>query len=305
MHPLLRAALAEATARLDAAGVPSPAVDARMILTHALGAQGPLVLVDDVPSDLGESLEPLLMRREAREPLQLILGSAPFRRLELMVRPGVFIPRPETEVAIDLVHAYDGPCRRVIDLCTGSGALAAALLDEFPEAQVIAVEMDALAADLARENLQRVANPSRFRVVQADVAGTSARGELVAQLANADVVVSNPPYIPPGQVPVDAEVIRHDPHRALFGGGHDGLWVPAHVMAVAANVLRPGGLFVMEHADVQGEAARDLLERIGGFEDIRTAVDLSGRDRFVVAHRGGETSPLRTDDAPSTLKVRN
>ena len=280
----LRTALAATTQRLGAAGVPSPSVDARALIAHAARTDRPLVLLDTLPEDFEARLELTTLRREAREPLQLILGRAPFRRLELAVRAGVFIPRPETELALDLLRERaDGPLAQVVDLCTGSGALGAAVLDELPAARVLAVEVDEAAAELAAQNLE-LAGPGRGRVLRADLLGE------VPELSAAgpvDAVLSNPPYIPAGAVPQDPEVREHDPHRALFGGGEDGLEVPRAVVAWAARLLRPGGMLVMEHADVQGAAARGLAEAHGGFEHISTAADLTGRDRFLLARRRG------------------
>lgn len=168
----LRTALAAATARLGAAGVPSPSVDARALIAAAADTERALVLLDALPADVEDRLEALLARREAREPLQLILGEAPFRRLMLRVRPGVFVPRPETELALDLLAAHqDAPPRRVVDLCTGSGALAAAVLDELPQAEVLAVDLSPEAVELAAENLE-AAGPGRGRVLRADLAGS-------------------------------------------------------------------------------------------------------------------------------------
>ena len=308
----LRDALAAATERLGRAGVPSPSVDARALITAAARTERPLVMLDELPVDFDAELEQLLRRRESREPLQLILGRTGFRRVELRMRPGVFIPRPETELAVDLLHQHAAqagtPPARVVDLCTGSGALAAAVRDEFPAALVLAVEVDPVAADLARENLAAVRPESTgggpdaapMRGAAAPVR-TGGGGVLLADLlapaddprlaalhdlaGTADAVLSNPPYIPPLAVPRDQEVLDHDPHRALFGGGEDGLEVPRAVIAWAERLLRPGGLLVMEHAETQGEAARCAAADHGGFENVRTAQDLTGRDRFLVARR--------------------
>nr|WP_245354841.1 HemK family protein methyltransferase [Brachybacterium sacelli] len=294
---MLREALAETTQRLGRAGVASPSVDARALIAAAAGTARPLVLLDDLPADFAEQLEGLTARRERREPLQLILGRAPFRRLMLHVREGVFIPRPETELALDLLRQHStGPLEHLVDLCTGSGALAASALDEIPTARVLAVEIDPAAADLAAENLE-AAGPGRGRVLCADLT-SDPRDAVLAELeaaAPVDAIVSNPPYIPPLAVPRDAEVLDHDPHRALFGGGADGLEVPRAVISWAARLLRPGGVLIMEHADVQGPAARDAASRIGGFDRLNTAPDLTGRDRFLVARRAG-TRPLEVRD---------
>lgn len=292
----LRAALAASTETLGRAGVPSPSVDARALIVAAARHEGPLVLLDDLPADFEERLEQLVSRRASREPLQIILGRAPFRRLELTVRPGVFVPRPETELAVDLMtQELSGVPSRVVDLCTGSGALAAAVLDEMPRATATAVDVDPAAVALATENID-AAGPGRGRVLQLDLsvdvddpAAAALRelagAETVDGAGGVDAVLSNPPYVPPGAVPREPEVRDHDPERALYGGGADGLALPAHVLRWAHAMLRPGGVLVMEHADVQGPAARELAARHGGFTAIRTAQDLTGRDRFLVAHR--------------------
>lgn len=278
----LRTALAETTRRLGEAGVPSASVDARALISRAAGTEKPLVLLDELPGGFEEELERLTTRRAAREPLQLILGRAPFRRLMLDVRPGVFIPRPETELAVDLMREHvRGPLETVIDLCAGSGALGAAVLDELPHSRVLSVEVEAEAAALSAHNLER-AGRGRGRVLEADLLGEVPE---LAALAPVDAVLSNPPYIPPEAVPRDAEVLEHDPHRALFGGGEDGLEVPRAVIAWARRLLRPGGVLIMEHADVQGESARAAAAEIGGFDQLSTVPDLTGRDRFLVARR--------------------
>ncbi len=285
----LRIALAETTQRLGAAGVPSPSADARALIAAAARTERPLVLLDALPDGFAAALEQLTARRERREPLQLILGRAPFRRLMLTVRPGVFIPRPETELAVDLLREHlEGPLVNVLDLCSGTGALGAAVLDEIPAARVLAVEVEPAAAALSGENLE-AAGPGRGTVLQADLTGPVPPLEAAAPV---DAILSNPPYIPPDAVPRDVEVLGHDPRRALFGGGADGLEVPRAVIAWAARLLRLGGVLVMEPADVQGAAARAAAAEIGGFDLIRTAPDLTGRDRFLVARRAdGASSP--------------
>ncbi|PWH05604.1 peptide chain release factor N(5)-glutamine methyltransferase [Brachybacterium endophyticum] len=282
MRLALREALARATRRLGEAGIVSASAEARSLLGAAADCTGPLVLLDALPADFAERLEELVARREAHEPLQLILGSAPFRRLELETAPGVFIPRPETEVAIDVLleHAREERVTTVVDLCTGSGAIAAAVLDEAPAARVIAVEIDAAARDLAARNLARIAS-GRAEVRAGDVTDP----DLLGDLTEVDAVLANPPYIPSGAIPRDREVTDHDPARALYGGGEDGLDIPRAVVALAARLLRDGGLLVMEHADVQGAAAREVAAATGAFRAIRTVRDLTGRDRFLVAVR--------------------
>lgn len=297
----LRAALGRSTEALQQAGVPSPSVDARALIVRAGEIRGPLVMVDALPADFEERLEGLVARRASREPLQLILGEAPFRRLLLRTRAGVFIPRPETELMIDHLLEFDRVhgARLVVDLCTGSGAIAAAVLDELPAAHVVAVELDAAAAQLAAENIAAAArsdgpgsNPQggapeaepRWELHVGDATDPSVLASAV-EPGTADAVLSNPPYVPAGAVPREREVREHDPAAALYGGGEDGLEIPAALIARAAALLRTGGLLVMEHADVQGPALRDLAEATGAFADIRTDRDLTGRDRFLVARR--------------------
>lgn len=283
----LRRALVETTERLSRAGVPSPSADARALIARAARTDRSPLLLDRLPERFADDLEQLTERRTAREPLQLILGEAPFRRLMLRVEPGVFIPRPETELALDLLRTHaDRPPERVADLCTGSGALAAAALDELPTARVLAVDIDPRAVDLARRNLER-AGPGRGRVLQADLTDPAA----LAGQAGFDAVLSNPPYVPSDAVPRDQEVRDHDPRHALYGGGQDGLDLPRLVIARAAALLRQGGTLIMEHADVQGETARALATTHGGFEQIETAADLTGRDRFLIARRVPDDQP--------------
>lgn len=283
----LRRALAETTERLSRAGVPSPSADARALIARAARTDRSPLLLDRLPERFADDLEQLTERRTAREPLQLILGEAPFRRLMLRVEPGVFIPRPETELALDLLRTHaDRPPERVADLCTGSGALGAAALDELPTARVLAVDIDPRAVDLARRNLER-AGPGRGRVLQADLTDPAA----LAGQAGFDAVLSNPPYVPSDAVPRDQEVRDHDPRHALYGGGQDGLDLPRLVIARAAALLRQGGTLIMEHADVQGETARALATTHGGFEQIETAADLTGRDRFLIARRVPDDQP--------------
>jgi release factor glutamine methyltransferase len=196
----------------------------------------------------------------------------------------VFVPRPETEVvagaAIDAARSVTGRDPVVVDLCTGTGAIAASIADEVPTAHVIAVDVDPAAVELARTNLADFGD--RARVDRADITVPGLLAELAGSV---DVLVSNPPYIPPDAVPIDTEVRAHDPQRALYGGGADGLDVPRDVVASAIRLLRTGGLLVMEHGDEQGPSVRAVVAGTGGFTEIGTRQDLTGRDRFVVARR--------------------
>ncbi|MBZ2196317.1 peptide chain release factor N(5)-glutamine methyltransferase [Ruania sp. N2-46] len=292
--PDLRALVAGATAVLAEAGVPSPRVDAIALAGHALGVPNlVLAMAPPLPPDFAARYAALVERRRLREPLQHLTGTAAFRHLDLTVRPGVFVPRPETEtvaqVAIDaaqaLVAGTDSSAgvpsaAVVVDLCTGGGPIALSVAHEVPGAQVTAVELSPEGVALTRANADRLG--LAVRVLAGDVRDAS----LLAELDGAvDVLVSNPPYIPPDAVPIDPEVRDHDPDLALYGGGADGLEVPRAVVRVAVRLLRPGGTFVMEHAQVQAAAVRVDVDATGAFTDVHTVADLTDRDRMVVATR--------------------
>lgn len=295
----LRAALREAARQLAAAGVASAEHDARALAAHVLGLDRfEPALAPEPPAEFFPAFAELVRRRAAREPLQHIVGHAPFRYLELTVRPGVFVPRPETELvaqeAIDEARRVlaAGRAPLVVDLCCGTGAIALAVATEVPDAVVVAVDASATAVELTRDNAVACglapsgpAVPPAGRRLRVECADATAPSTLADLDGRVDVVVSNPPYIPPDAVPVDPEVRDHDPAQALYGGGPDGLAVPQGVLARAADLLRDGGLLVMEHADVQGAAVRELVARAGAFDDARTLPDLTGRDRMVVARR--------------------
>jgi release factor glutamine methyltransferase len=278
----LRTAVRDATARLAAAGIASPEVDAVELAAHALGTDPNDVrraMVLGAPEPDGYSA--LVEEREARVPLQHLTGRAHFRRLTLAVGPGVFVPRPETEVtaglAIDAASAL-GRDPLVLDLCTGSGAIALAVKDELPGARVLAVELSDLAHGWAVANRDRLGLDVELRLGDATTAFDDLAGEV-------DVVVSNPPYIPVGAVPVDPEVRDHDPEVALYGGSADGLAVPLAVAARAAVLLRAGGVLVMEHADSQGTTLPRALRATGEWADVVDHVDLANRPRTTVAVR--------------------
>lgn len=282
-----------ATSVLSAAGVPSPRRDALLLLAHCLGVDaGEAERAVLLRRGLGEAeqarFDALTTERRSRVPLQHLTGRAPFRHLELEVGPGVFVPRPETEAVAGAVvdhltaAAAQGWSRRplVVDLCTGSGAIALAVATEVPCANVVAVEISPEAFAWASRNAER--NARRVELRQGDATDPATCADLHGLV---DVVVSNPPYIPPEAVPVDPEVRDHDPGIALYGRGRDGLDVPRGVIGVAAGLLRSGGLFVMEHAEVQGEALiRGLLDD-GRWGQVHDRLDHAGRPRFVVATR--------------------
>lgn len=277
----LRAAVREATRRLADAGVPSPEADAVALAAHLLkisvgDVHKAMVLGAVAPA----AYQGLVAERAARVPLQHLTGRAGFRRVELSVGPGVFVPRPETEfvagLAIDAALALESPL--VVDLCTGSGAIALAVADEVPAATVYAVELGREAHAWAERNVADTGLAVDLR--QGDA--TEAFPELEGSV---DVVVSNPPYIPLGMVPLDPEVRDHDPELALYGGSEDGLAIPLAVAGRAALLLRPGGLLVMEHADSQGVTLPGALRRTGEWTDVADHDDLTGRPRATTAIR--------------------
>lgn len=284
----MRTVLAAAAARLQAAGVASPATDARLLLAHVLGVPlTRLPLVDAPTPEQLATYDDLVARRAGREPLQHLTGVAHFRHVELAVGPGVFVPRPETELlagwAIEACHRLSSSERQrasrdqgpvVVDLCTGSGAIAKAVADEVPGARVYAVERDEAAHAWAERNLAGAGVDLRL----GDMA------DAFDELAGAvDVVVCNPPYIPlDAWESVAAEARDHDPHQALFSGD-DGLDAIRVLERRAALLLRAGGVVGAEHADVQGEAAPAVFSEAGRWADVRDHADLAGRPRYLTA----------------------
>ncbi len=276
----------DAAAVLAAAGVPSPRSDAETLMAHVLGLErgvfGVRMLVGDhVPPDAALRFDRMVQRRAAREPLQHITGMAAFRTLSLRVGPGVFVPRPETEsvvqIAIDALRASASPEPFAVDLGTGSGAIALAMGAEVPNARVIGVEREPLTYVWARENLAWTGVPN-VRMVCDDLASA-----LPGEHGTADVVISNPPYIPDAAIPRDVEVRRFDPPAALYGG-EDGLDPMRAVVATAARLLHPGGLLVVEHGELQGAEVRALLPA-ADWAGAATHQDLTRRDRTTTALR--------------------
>ena len=272
-----RGLLAQARSRLRDAGVASPEHDAAELLAHVLGTtRSRLPLVDEVPADRAAAYDALVARRASRVPLQHLTGLTHFRHVELQVGPGVFVPRPETELlagwAVEQALLVESPL--VVDLCTGSGAVAKAIADEVPGARVHAVELDEPAHAWAQRNLVGTGVDLR----QGDMA--DAFDDLAGTV---DVVVCNPPYIPlDAWESVAAEARDHDPHLALFSGD-DGLDAMRVLERRAALLLRPGGVVGAEHADLQGESAPAVFIEAGRWIEVRDHLDLAGRARFVTA----------------------
>ncbi|MEU4316876.1 peptide chain release factor N(5)-glutamine methyltransferase [Nocardia sp. NPDC024068] len=284
----LRPVLAEATESLRAAGVASPRADAEQLAAYVLGVpRSRLLLAPLIEPDRLDAFHTLIARRAAREPLQHLTGEAYIGEIELKVGPGVFVPRPETELLFAWALARLGPVRPgqpplVVDLCTGSGALALAIAHARPDAEVHAVELDPDALRWARRNadLRVAAGDTPITLHQADVTDSALLTELDGKVG---MVVANPPYIPEG-ADLSPEVAAHDPHRALFAGP-DGLDVIRPLVPLIGRLLRPGGGMVVEHDDSNGGGLARLLAADGRFGEITEHLDLAGKPRFVSAVR--------------------
>ncbi|AIL96737.1 peptide chain release factor N(5)-glutamine methyltransferase [Corynebacterium ureicelerivorans] len=275
----LREAISNATSTLREAGVSSPDVDARLLAAHLLGLRPVELMFAEPPAGFECDYAQLVARRAAREPLQHITGSAPFYGVELAVGPGVFIPRPETEVlaqwAVQMLD--DAPSApTVVDLGSGSGALAIAVARAVPAATVYAVERSHEAREYLRRNVEEHAPQVRI------VAGDMTDPHLVAELAGSvDLVVSNPPYVP--ESPELQVEVYADPHEAVFSGT-DGMAAIRGLVPVAQRLLRDGGALGIEHDDTTSVQVQDVVAA-GGFGDIRVVKDLAGRARFVTARK--------------------
>ncbi|MEU1985519.1 peptide chain release factor N(5)-glutamine methyltransferase [Nocardia sp. NPDC019395] len=282
----LRPVLVEAIGTLQAAGVASPRADAEHLAAHVLGVErGRLLLTPLIdPEQLGV-YRALVARRAERVPLQHLTGQSSMGEIDLEVGPGVFVPRPETELLFAWALAHLEAVRHdhtpiVVDLCTGSGALALAIAHARPDAEVHAVELDPDALRWARRNaeLRGAAGDTPITLHEADVTDPGLLTELNGRV---DIVVSNPPYIPEG-AELSPEVAGHDPHRALFGGT-DGLDVIRSLVPLIGRLLRPGGGAAIEHDDSNGGELARLLAGDGRFGDIEEHPDLAGKPRFVAA----------------------
>lgn len=273
--------LEEATDTLTAGGVASPRVDAEILLAHVTGTPRGLLLTARLQGPQVQVYRDMVQARARRVPLQHLTGSAGFRYVDVEVGPGVFVPRPETELlagwAVEQAAAVvagreEAPV--VVDLCTGSGAIALSIVHEVPRARVHAVELDETAHGWAERNLGETGVDLRLGdafEAFADLDGT------------VDVVVCNPPYIPlEAWESVAPEARDHDPSLALWSGD-DGLDAMRALERAAWRLLRPGGSVGAEHADAQGESAPGVFA--GRWSDVRDHVDLAGRPRFLTARR--------------------
>lgn len=285
----LRLAVLEAERMLDAAGVSSPRHDAEALAAHVVGVErSRLMMVPLVDTSTIEALRLLVTRRAAREPLQHLLGTAVLGPVSVAVGPGVFTPRPETELLLEWgLHAVaDVRSPLVVDLCTGSGALALGVAASRPDARVHAVEADSGALSWARRNASDhvAAGGTPITLHAADVRWADLLVELESSV---DLVLCNPPYVPDG-TPVPPEVADWDPPGAVFGGS-DGLDVIRAVIVSSAGLLRYGGHLAVEHDDTHGEVVPALLRRRRVLTDVEEHRDLAGRPRFATARRVGPT----------------
>jgi release factor glutamine methyltransferase len=276
--PVARA-IREAVGVLSAGGVASPRVDAELLAAHVLGVpRSRLAQARPLTAPERERLRALVVARADRVPLQHLTGLAPFRHLELSVGPGVFVPRPETELLVDWGLAAVGGLSApvVVDLCAGTGAIALAVAQECPHATVYAVEREPAALEWLRRN----ASGTRVSIVDGDATAATTLSTLDGAV---DLVLSNPPYVPSG-APVDPEVRDHDPATAVFGGP-DGLDVIRPLVTRVAALLRSGGWFGVEHDEGQASSVPTLMKRDGRYGDIADHADLGGRPRFATARR--------------------
>jgi release factor glutamine methyltransferase len=275
-------AIGAALGVLSLAGVASPRADAELLAAHVLGVpRGLLVLTSGMNQEQVGRFRALVAARADRVPLQHLLGTAAFRELELAVGPGVFVPRPETEMLVEWGLAVLPPrAPVVVDLCAGSGAIALAVAHERRDARVYAVERDPAALQWLRRNAaDRVAaGDPPVRVVAGDAADPAVLSTLDRSV---DLVLANPPYVPDA-APVGPEVAGHDPAVAVFAGP-DGLDTISALVPRVAALLRPGGWFGVEHDDTQDRAVPALLRADGRFEAVADHRDLAGRPRFTVA----------------------
>jgi release factor glutamine methyltransferase len=285
MRQPLRVAILEAERILRDAGVASPRVDAELIAAHVLGVERmKLSLVPLVDPAVVEAIGRLVAKRAKRVPLQHLTGWAAMGAITIAVGPGVFVPRPETESLLDwgLSTVEDVKNPVVVDLCTGSGALALALANARPDAVVYGVDSDQAALAWARRNAdyRATAGDSPIRLHAGDVADPAILSDMDGRV---DLVLCNPPYVPQG-TGVPPEVAEHDPQRAVFAGA-DGLDVIRPVVAAAARLLRSGGWVGIEHDDTHATSAPALLSARRVLTEVEDHPDLAGRPRFVTARR--------------------
>ncbi|MGZ6780031.1 MAG: peptide chain release factor N(5)-glutamine methyltransferase [Mycobacterium sp.] len=301
----LRRAIDSAAATLAEAGIDSARWDAEELAAHLTGTErGRLALLEPPGDDFFGRYRDVVATRSRRVPLQHLTGTAAFGPQMLHVGPGVFIPRPETEALLVWVSEQRLGARPVIvDLCTGSGALAVALAHHRAnlglQARIIGIDDSEAALEYARRNAAGTA----VELMKADVTELASRPSLLSGLdGGVDLVMANPPYVPDATA-VEPEVAQHDPHHAVFGGP-DGMAVIAPIVRLAGRWLRPGGIFAVEHDDTRSSQTVELVRKTGLFEGIRARRDLAGRPRFVTARRSGARDSRRDDAERSDEEER-
>ena len=280
-----------ATKLMEQVGVSSPQVDAELLMAYTLGVErSQLLTLSSVTSEQQLDFEALVARRANRVPLQHLTGVAHFRHITLAVGPGVFVPRPETELLVEAAIAhlktFAGP-KLAADLCAGSGAIALSLALEVPETTVHAVELSQDAFKWLTHNV--IDHAAQLEAAGSHVIvhhGNAGDRDLLAKFAGKfSAVVSNPPYIPKAMIPRDPEARDHDPAIALFSGD-DGLNAAREIVLVASDALAPGGFFGMEHADVQGESVPSLLAEMSGlWSQVKDNKDYNHLPRYTTALR--------------------
>jgi release factor glutamine methyltransferase len=278
MTTRLRCAIESATTLLADAGIDSARYEAEELAAHLTGTErGRLPLIDSPDDTFFDRYHAAIAARSRRVPLQHITGTAAFGPLRLLVGPGVFIPRPETEAILEWATAQRLPEAPVIvDLCTGSGALAIALAQHWPEARLLGIDDSDAALEYARKN----SAGTKVELLHADVTKPGLLTDLDGQV---DLVVANPPYVPDG-APVEPEVSQYDPSHAVFGGT-DGMTVINAIVRLAGRWLRPGGFFAVEHDDTTSSLTCELISGTELFDDVVARTDLTCRPRFVTARR--------------------
>ena len=288
---------------LRKAGVDTPEHEAKLLLAEALhvdlrDVDKAMLMGDDTERLAGkndaesalERFRAMLDRRARREPLQHITGHAPFRYLDLKVGPGVFVPRPETELVvqegIDWTTSHGMYSARVVDLCAGSGAIGLSFAMEVPGSEVWAVEKSATAAEWTRRNLDETVrrHPNIAGNYHLDIADATQMPTLSQLDGTIDIVLTNPPYVPLADIPEQPEARDYDPDLALYGGSADGTLIPERIIARAAKLLRADGLMVMEHDITQGERLA-AFARTCGFVDVTVHNDYTGRPRYLTAEK--------------------
>lgn len=261
-------------------GIESARLDAELLLAHVLGSSRLQLYLDSdrpVVADELDRYRALVKRRGEREPLQLLVGHVEILEHEFLVRPGVFIPRPETEVLIETCRTFDlSATARIVEVGVGTGCIGLSLATHFPGASVVGFDVNPRAIALTRENAERLGVADRIELREGDA--------LEVPLPDADLLVSNPPYVPAPEIPaLEPEVRDHDPAAAL-DGGPDGLDFVRALVPRAVAALSAGGRLALEHADTQGPAVRAILAD-AGLSAVETVRDLSDRDRVTHGRR--------------------